>query len=42
MGMDKKVKQKQLRFILLESLGDAYVTGDYDGALLESILKAPA
>ena len=42
MGMDKKVQQKQLRFVLLESLGEAYLTSSYDSGLLESILKAPA
>ena len=42
MGMDKKVQKKQLRFVLLESLGEAYVTSDYDSGLLESILKATA
>ena len=40
MGMDKKVQAKQLRFVLLRSLGDAYVTTDYDEALLEHILEA--
>ena len=38
MGMDKKVQGKQLRFVLLESLGRAFVTSDYDVTLLEHIL----
>jgi 3-dehydroquinate synthase len=40
MGMDKKVHGKQLRFVLLESLGRAFVTSEYDNALLERILGA--
>ena len=40
MGMDKKVPQKQLRFVLLRSLGDAFVTGDYDTARLDAIVEA--
>jgi 3-dehydroquinate synthase len=40
MGMDKKVQDKRLRFVLLRSLGDAYVTGEYDNDLLERILQA--
>jgi 3-dehydroquinate synthase len=40
MGMDKKVQAKQLRFVLLRSLGEAYVTGDYDGEQLERVLEA--
>ncbi len=39
MGMDKKAHAKQLRFVLLGSLGDAYVTADYDAALLDRILE---
>ena len=40
MGMDKKVQQKQLRFVLLRKLGDAFVTGDYDKARLDAIVEA--
>ena len=40
MGMDKKVRQKQLRFVLLRSLGDAYVTSDYDHSRLQALLGA--
>jgi len=40
MGMDKKALNNRLRFILLRSLGDAYVTSDYDAALLDRILCA--
>ena len=39
MEMDKKVKAKQLRFVLLRSLGDAYVGSDYDSGLLNRILE---
>ncbi len=41
MLMDKKVQANRMRFILLHSLGDAYVTSDYDDAALDSAL-APA
>ena len=40
MGMDKKVLGKQLRFVLLEKLGAATVTSDYDIALLDRVLEA--
>jgi len=40
MGMDKKVQQKQLRFVLLRSLGDAFVTADYDQAMLRALTGA--
>ena len=40
MGMDKKVQQKQLRFVLLRALGDAIVTGDYDSGRLDLVLGA--
>jgi len=38
MGMDKKVKQKQLRFVLLQALGAAFVTASYDAKKLRRIL----
>ena len=38
MGMDKKVQQKKLRFVLLHSLGDAYTTSDYDEKRLQAII----
>jgi 3-dehydroquinate synthase len=38
MQMDKKVQDKQTRFVLLRSLGDAYVTSDYDAGLLDDVL----
>jgi len=38
MGMDKKVQQKKLRFVLLQSLGDAHVTESYDAAQLRQIV----
>ena len=37
MGMDKKVQARMLRFVLLRSLGSAYVTTDYDSERLESL-----
>ena len=40
MGMDKKVQQKQLRFVLLRTLGDAFVTSDYDAKQLDEVLGA--
>ena len=40
MGFDKKVQQKQLRFVLLRVLGEAYVTSDYNEARLLNILEA--
>lgn len=40
MGMDKKVRQKQLRFVLLRSLGEAFVTADYDQARLRVLTGA--
>jgi 3-dehydroquinate synthase len=39
MEMDKKVQAKQLRFVLLRSLGDAYLTSDYDAGLLDRVLQ---
>jgi 3-dehydroquinate synthase len=42
MGMDKKVQQKRLRFVLLRGLGEAFVTSDYDAAQLEAILAGAA
>ena len=38
MGMDKKVQGKQLRFVLLDSLGTSHVTADYDSERLASLL----
>ncbi len=40
MGMDKKVQQKQLRFVLLRSLGDAGVTTEFDRATLDALIGA--
>jgi len=42
MGMDKKVRQKQLRFVLLRSLGDAVTTAHYDEARLEELIGGGA
>lgn len=39
MDLDKKVTANQLRFVLLKSLGAAYVTTDYDADLLTRILE---
>ncbi len=38
MGMDKKVQRKQLRFVLLNKLGDAHVSSEFDRAALEDVL----
>ncbi len=40
MGMDKKVLDKKLRFVVLERLGHAVVTSDYDRSLLDEVLGA--
>lgn len=40
MGMDKKVKQKRLRFVLLRALGDAYLATSYDKDKLQQIIGA--
>ncbi|HSN51203.1 MAG TPA: 3-dehydroquinate synthase [Woeseiaceae bacterium] len=42
MGMDKKVQQKRLRFVLLRGLGEAFVTSDYDAARLDAVLAGTA
>ena len=42
MGMDKKVQQKQLRFVLLKTLGNAHVTASYDAGSLRQIIGADA
>ena len=40
MGRDKKVLGKSLRFVLLRDIGDAFVTADYDRALLRELCEA--
>ena len=40
MRLDKKVQRKQLRFVLLRALGEAYVAPDYDETRLLNILEA--
>jgi len=42
MGMDKKVQQKKLRFVLLESLGNAHVSESYDAERLRQIVGGSA
>lgn len=42
MGMDKKVHRQQLRFVLLRSLGDAYVTSEFDEQRLHALVGAGA
>ena len=34
----KKVKANKLRFVLLRSLGDAFVTADFEEAKFEAVL----
>ena len=40
MGMDKKVKGKQLRFVLLDAIGSSRVSGDYDQRRLDELVRA--
>jgi 3-dehydroquinate synthase len=40
MSMDKKVMKKSLRFVLLDRLGHATVSTDYDADKLQQVLKA--
>ena len=40
MGMDKKVLQKQLRFVLLRELGAAHSTANFDAERLQQVLGA--
>ncbi len=42
MGMDKKVQGKQLRFVLLQGIGDSFVSADYDAARLDELTGAAA
>ncbi len=42
MGMDKKVRSGQLRFVLLASLGEAVVSSDYDDTVLSRVLSPAA
>ena len=39
MKLDKKVSAKALKFVLLSSLGNAFVTTDYSEPLLSEILR---
>ena len=38
MEMDKKIQAKRLRFVLLHSIGDAYLTGKFSEARLNEVL----
>ncbi len=40
MRRDKKVKQREMRFVLLKRLGDAYLTSEFDVARLHDICAA--
>ncbi|MCH7821016.1 MAG: 3-dehydroquinate synthase [Proteobacteria bacterium] len=40
MSRDKKVTNKQLRFVLINELGSAFVTSSYDEEMLDQILKS--
>jgi 3-dehydroquinate synthase len=40
MGLDKKVADGKIRFVLLKSLGNAVMTGDVPQAMLEQTLEA--
>jgi len=39
MGLDKKVQNKRLRFVLLDAIGDSHVTADYDQGRLDEALR---
>lgn len=38
MGMDKKIQDKALRFVLLKSIGEAFVTSEYPESRLNEVL----
>jgi 3-dehydroquinate synthase len=38
MGMDKKVKGRKLRFVLLDAIGSSRVTSEYDAARLDELV----
>lgn len=40
MKLDKKVQQKQLRFVVLQSIGNAFVSSDYTEKELRTVLEA--
>jgi 3-dehydroquinate synthase len=40
MGIDKKVQGGRVRLVLLQKIGQAVLTGDYDDAILEATLRA--
>ena len=40
MGRDKKVKHKEMHFVLLRKLGEAFVTSEYDESRLHDICRA--
>lgn len=40
MSRDKKVQQKEIRFVLLRELGDAYLTADVDADRLKQLCEA--
>jgi 3-dehydroquinate synthase len=42
MGMDKKVQQGELRFVLLKALGDSHITASYDESRLRQIIGVDA
>jgi 3-dehydroquinate synthase len=39
MAVDKKAQAGHIRLVLLQSLGKAYMTGDYDATLLDRTLS---
>ena len=42
MGMDKKVQDRKLRFVLLDAIGSSRVTADYDARRLDGLVADAA
>ena len=42
MGHDKKVEGGKIKFILLKTPGEAFISNQYDAAALSGVLSTPA